>query len=104
LLHLTRYLAVAAGERGIRVNAIMPGFIVQDEHRARYDGADNAAYRTITQSMQPLGSEGTSDDIAAAAVFLASSEAGFITGQSLTIDGGLTVQDQAMVLLSRGLK
>jgi 3-oxoacyl-[acyl-carrier protein] reductase len=102
LLHLTRYLAVVAGERGVRVNAILPGFIVQDEHRARYDAADNAAYRSITDRMQPLaGGAGDADDVASTALFLAGPQAKFITGQSITVDGGLTIQDQAMLLLSR---
>ena len=93
---------MAAGERGVRVNAILPGFIVQDEHRARYDAADNAAYRGVTDHVHPLaGGPGDADDIASTAVFLASPQAKFITGQSITVDGGLTIQDQAMLLLSR---
>jgi 3-oxoacyl-[acyl-carrier protein] reductase len=101
LLHLTRYLAVNSG--GIRVNSVLPGFIVQDEHRHRYDSEEpnQKKYREIAEALHPLGSgPGYSDDIANAVVFLASNEARFITGQSLVVDGGLTIQDPTLLLFS----
>jgi len=94
LENLTRYLAVHGGDKGVRVNAIRPGFIVQDEHRERYSRSDNKTYRDMSRFCHPLKCVGRSDDIADATMFLCSPMARFITGQVLTVDGGLTLQDQ----------
>lgn len=94
LIHLTKYLAGVAGESKTRVNAVLPGFIVQDEHRKRYDRDDNRDYRKLVESVHPLEYEGHSDDVADAVMFLCSQQARFMTGQAITIDGGLTLQDQ----------
>jgi len=91
---MTRYLAVASGSKGVRVNAIRPGFIVQDEHRARFNSPENKAYRKVSNECHPLSNVGSADHIADAALFLCSDRASFITGQTLTVDGGLTIQDQ----------
>ena len=104
LLHLTRYLAVNCGS--IRVNSVLPGFIVQDEYRDRYEGESlgQIKYRSIVDSLHPMGGgPGYADDVANAVVFLASKEAKFITGQSLVVDGGLTVQDPTKILFSVNL-
>lgn len=93
LENMTRYLAVMGGEKGFRVNAIRPGFIVQDEHQERFHGKDNLKYRTKANQCHPMGEIGSSNDVAHAALFLCSPLAKFITGQVLTIDGGLTLQD-----------
>ena len=93
LENLTRYLAVFGGGKGVRVNAIRPGFIVQDEHRDRFLCDDNISYRNLAEFCHPLKKAGTSDDIANSVLFLCSDYASFITGQVLTIDGGLTIQD-----------
>jgi NAD(P)-dependent dehydrogenase (short-subunit alcohol dehydrogenase family) len=95
LLQMTRYLAANAGRYGICVNAVLPGFIVQDEHRERYAGNDNQRYREIAEFCHPLGQVGTSDDIAKAVMFLCSSDASFLTGQCLIVDGGLILQEQS---------
>ncbi|TAN51790.1 MAG: SDR family oxidoreductase [Methylococcaceae bacterium] len=104
LLQLTRYLAKVAGPRGVRVNAVLPGFIVQDEHRARYEQNDNARYRELAGQLHPLGAPGRADDVANAAIFLASVEAAFITGQAFVVDGGLTIQDQSALLMSYAME
>ena len=106
LSHLTRYLAVFVGKRGIRVNSVIPGFIVQDEHRAKYSdvGAKQEKYRKIAEALHPLGNgPGYSDDVASAVVFLASKEAKFITGQEIVVDGGLSIQDSTKILFSYAL-
>ncbi len=95
MLQMTRYLAVCSGKYGIRVNAILPGFIVQDEHLARYEKDDNKNYRRIAGFCHPVGHVGSSDDVANAALFLCSPDAAFITGHGLTIDGGLIIQEQS---------
>ncbi len=98
LNHMTRYLAVAAGPHGIRVNSVIPGFIVKDEHRARYESDDNFAYREKTHAAHPLRRSGTSDEVADAVAYLCSSGATYVTGTALVVDGGLTIQDQWAVL------
>jgi len=106
LSHLTRYLAVFLGKKGIRVNSVKPGFIVQDEHRTKYlaTGAKQEKYRAATESLHPLGTgPGYSDDVANAVVFLASQEAKFITGQEIVVDGGMTIQDPTKILFSYAL-
>ncbi len=91
--NMTRYLAMYGGPYGVRVNAVRPGLVVQDEYRDRYDRWDNAAFRKTAEFCHPLNTVGRSDDIADAVVFLCSAQAAFITGQTLTVDGGLTLQD-----------
>ncbi len=93
LLQLTRYLAVAAGPHGVRVNAILPGLIVQDEHRPRFDRDDNVAYRALASAYQPLGRVGSEQDVADAVSFLCSAEAGYVSGTCLTLDGAATTQE-----------
>jgi NAD(P)-dependent dehydrogenase (short-subunit alcohol dehydrogenase family) len=98
MMQMTRYLAVNGGPCGVRVNAILPGFIVQDEHRERYNREDNQAYRDVVEFCHPLGEVGKSDNIAQTASFLCSPEAAFITGQCLVVDGGVSLHDQSTLL------
>ncbi len=83
---LTRCMATELGKRGITVNAIAPGFIETDMTEA----VRNAAEAEI-KKMIPLRRLGLAEDIANAVLFLASDGASYITGQILTIDGGLTL-------------
>jgi 3-oxoacyl-[acyl-carrier protein] reductase len=85
---LVRALAVELGSDGVTVNAVAPGFIRKDEgaHRAIGPGL-----LTAQTSHIPLGRIGLPADVAAAVAFLASSEAGYITGQCLHVDGGLVI-------------
>lgn len=100
LLQLTRYLAMVAGKKGIRVNAVLPGLIVKDEHRERYNRPDNAGYRKIVERIHPLhGGPGSPDHVAQTVAFLVSQSSQFITGQAIIVDGGLTIQDQAALSL-----
>jgi NAD(P)-dependent dehydrogenase (short-subunit alcohol dehydrogenase family) len=86
---LTRSLAVELGPRRIRVNAVCPGTVPTPGAR-QMNNHDDGLYEARRQRT-PLGRLGTSEDIAAAAVFLASAEASFITAAVLRIDGGVTV-------------
>lgn len=99
---MTRHLAAIGGPSGIRVNAVRPGFIVQDEHRQRYQHDENASYADVVEQCHPLRTIGSSDQIARAVLFLCSDEAQFITGQVLTVDGGLTIQEQSTLGLQLG--
>jgi 3-oxoacyl-[acyl-carrier protein] reductase len=84
VITLTRRFALDLGPHGITVNAIAPGFIATD--MATQSGADFDAIAARAMMRRV----GTPDDIAAAASFLASEQAGFITAQVLTVDGGRT--------------
>jgi len=81
LIALTHATAVSLGPRGIRVNAISPGWI---ETRGR-------KHSRRDKLQHPAGRVGTPDDIARACLYIAE-QAGFMTGQNLTIDGGMTVK------------
>ncbi len=92
---ITKYLAAYAGPFGVRVNAVLPGFIVKDENRKTFEKKDNAYYRHIALSCHPSGTVGSADDVSAAVLFFCSAGSRFITGQNLTVDGGLTLQEQS---------
>jgi meso-butanediol dehydrogenase / (S,S)-butanediol dehydrogenase / diacetyl reductase len=80
---LTRTLAGDAGPRGVRVNLVAPGTVHTPGWAGREDALERAA------RLYPLGRVGRPDDIAAAVAFLASSDASWITGVTLPVDGGI---------------
>ena len=84
VMGFTRSLAREVGSRGITVNCVAPGFIDTDMTRALSDAQQQALLQTI-----PLGRLGHVDDIAAAVVFLASPGAGYVTGTTLHVNGGM---------------
>jgi len=94
LIALTKYLAVEAAKYGIRVNCILPGFIVQKEHVKRYNSVENNSYKKLSENYQPLGKVGSENDVAQASLFLTSSNSCYINGVSLILDGGATLQEQ----------
>jgi 3-oxoacyl-[acyl-carrier protein] reductase len=83
---ITQVLAKELGPRGIRVNAINPGMVVTEGVRAA--GIDGSDFRKQVEAQTPLGRIGQPHDVAPAAVFLASDEAGWISGETLHIAGG----------------
>ncbi len=87
-MQLARNLAVEWGEHGIRVNCIAPGLIKTDFARALWENPKMAA--AIEQNT-PLRRIGDPDDIAGAAIFLASDAGLFTTGQTIVVDGGVTI-------------
>ncbi|MGN9846684.1 SDR family NAD(P)-dependent oxidoreductase [Nonomuraea sp. H19] len=94
LLSLTRALAVRYGRSGVRVNLIAPGTI----RTPFWDGRlakDPAVHQRLAR-WYPLGRIGEPDDVADAALFLASSAASWITGTALTVDGGLLAGNAVM--------
>jgi len=87
-MQLARNLAVEFGPHNVRVNCIAPGLIKTDFARALWE--DEALLRHREETI-PLRRIGEPDEIAGAAVFLASKAASFITGQNLVVDGGNTI-------------
>ncbi len=88
ILGLSRSMAGEFSPRGIRINCICPGTIVTDRWKTRF--AEDPGLEQRLSALYPMGRLGRPEDIASAAVFLASDEASFITGSILTVDGGLT--------------
>jgi len=87
-MQLARSLAAEYGPHNVRVNCIAPGLVRTDFARALWENPDNLkGYNART----PLGRIGEPDEIAGAAVFLASAASSFMTGQAIVIDGGATI-------------
>jgi 3-oxoacyl-[acyl-carrier protein] reductase len=84
---ITRTLAKELGARKIRVNAIRPGMVITDGVIS--SGIHESDLRKMVESQTPLGRVGQTDDIAPAAVFFASEDSKWITGETLLIAGGL---------------
>ncbi|MBB4209950.1 NAD(P)-dependent dehydrogenase (short-subunit alcohol dehydrogenase family) [Rhodothalassium salexigens DSM 2132] len=87
---IARNLAVEWSPKGIRANCIAPGLIKTDFARALWENPKALSY---VEHLTPLGRMGEPDDIAGVAVFLASPAARYISGQTITVDGGMTIGD-----------
>lgn len=94
LAHLTKYLGVHAAPYNVRVNAVAPGFIIKDEYIEKFTAAKNTAYRKIANAAHPVLRTGTAQEVADVVLFLASNKASYIVGQTIVVDGGLTLQNQ----------
>ena len=86
LIGMTKAVAQELASRGITVNAIAPGFMT-----SAMTDALNDQQRDSILSRIPLGAMGTGEDIGAAVVYLASKEAGYVTGQTLHVNGGIAM-------------
>jgi 3-oxoacyl-[acyl-carrier protein] reductase len=86
LIGMTKSVAQELASRGITVNAIAPGFMASS-----MTDALNDRQREGILSRIPLGAMGSGDDIGAACVYLASREAGYVTGQTLHVNGGMAM-------------
>jgi len=85
---LARNLAVEYGPHNVRVNCIAPGLIRTDFAKALWEDPDALKKRTATTPLRRIGEP---DEIAGAAVYLASPASAFMTGQSIVVDGGVTI-------------
>lgn len=92
VIGLTRQMACDFGPLGVRVNAVCPGHILTESIAAGWKS--NPSGLKFFAAQYPLRRTGEMIDVANGIVFLCSDEASFITGQALTIDGGLTIQMQ----------
>ena len=90
VLGLTKTAALEYAKAGIRVNAICPG-VIHTEMIDRLTGKDAKAEKQFTD-LEPVGRMGTPEEIAAAAVWLCSKSASFVTGHSMAVDGGFVAQ------------
>ena len=88
MLNLTRSLALEYAGRGIRVNAIGPGATITPINRA---WVDDPVKREMVEAHIPMARAGTADEMAGVTCFLASDDAAYITGQTIFVDGGLTL-------------
>jgi NAD(P)-dependent dehydrogenase (short-subunit alcohol dehydrogenase family) len=94
MLGMTRALAVELGGRGVRVNAICPGFIdtpIWERHLAEM-GVDAEPFAERIAALHPLGRRGRPADVAHAALWLTHPDASFITGATLVVDGGISLK------------
>jgi 3-oxoacyl-[acyl-carrier protein] reductase len=86
MIGFSKSLAQEVGSRGITVNCIAPGFIASPMTDVLNDAQKDAIMKNI-----PMGRLGLGDEIAAAAVYLASDEAAYVTGQTLHVNGGMAM-------------
>lgn len=97
VIGLTKAVAADHIQKGIRCNAVCPGTVDSPSlgqriaEQAKASGKSAAQVREMFVSRQPMGRLGTADEIAALAVYLASDEATFVTGQAINVDGGMTL-------------
>lgn len=90
VLQLTRAMALDCAPKGVRVNALSPGAVMTPRLGGLF-GSDAAANEQLAP-LHPLGRIGRPEEMAGAAVYLASDEAGFVTGADFVVDGGYTAQ------------
>ncbi|OAQ59960.1 short-chain dehydrogenase reductase sdr [Pochonia chlamydosporia 170] len=94
ILQFVRATAVSYASRGVRINAVVPGLMDTPYTRILADrfGVEGGyeAFRVTREKQVPMGRMGDAWDVASTVVFLASDEAGYVTGQKIVVDGGIT--------------
>ena len=89
---MIRYYAVALGPRGIRVNGVAPGVTLKPENAEYYQAHQDKM--ELFERINPLGRMGTADDVANVVSWLCSPGASFVTGQTIVVDGGVSLINQ----------
>jgi NAD(P)-dependent dehydrogenase (short-subunit alcohol dehydrogenase family) len=91
VVNLTRSLAIDYARQGIRVNCVCPGWVDTGFNNPQFehDGLSDEEIADLIDRTVPMGRQGLPEEMAAAVAFLASSDASYITGQTLVVDGGL---------------
>jgi NAD(P)-dependent dehydrogenase (short-subunit alcohol dehydrogenase family) len=87
VVNLTKSVAIEWASRGVRVNALCPGWTATDLNRALWENDEVSA---AMMARVPMGRWARADEMAGAAVFLASDAASYLTGQAIAVDGGIT--------------
>ena len=90
LEQLVRYYAVMLGPAGIRVNSVSLGTVLKDESKQFYE--DNKDLSDLYKKITPLGRIGTAEEVSKVINFLCGSQASFVTGQNIIVDGGVSLQ------------
>jgi len=104
VLLLTRNMAIDYARRGIRVNAVCPGFVETPMSRALLEEPALAETRDRIREAHQLGRFGRAEEIAQAVLFLASDEASFVTGHPLVVDGGYSAGHRFGIARLMGLE
>ena len=89
VVQFTRTLAIDSARKNIRVNCLCPGFVATNFTKALTDDPQTNAF---LEELHPMGRLGRPEEIANAALYLASDDAGYVTGVALTVDGGYTAR------------
>ena len=93
LIHLMKTTAMIYAGRGVRLNTVIPGLMHTpyiDQIAMKYGAEDMQEYMKMRDQQVPMGKQGNAWDVANAVLFLVSEEAGYITGQEIVVDGGIT--------------
>ena len=97
IIAMSRQMALDFGPIGVRVNCICPGHIVTERQAERWE--ENPSLLRFFDQHYPLRHTGVPDDIANAVRYLCSDEASFVTGHTMVVDGGMTIQLQENLVL-----
>jgi NAD(P)-dependent dehydrogenase (short-subunit alcohol dehydrogenase family) len=89
LNQMMRYYAAVHGEKGIRVNAVLPCAVIKDESHQSY--LENEPIQALYRRITPLGRMGTADEVARVIAFLCGPQSSFVSGQEICVDGGMSL-------------